>query len=147
MTDCLQPDEVQAIESYNQAINNEVNIISNNKIELYDSTIQETINDLEREKVLPLEEIRPIYEESVAKKMTSALGYIDFLLDRDKQAAIIEGVIAQREGNFVQGINKMFSNNRYYSDGYSYGNVWANRANTIAYYIFETMLPYSAIKI
>ena len=84
MTDCLQPDEVQAIESYNQAINNEVNIISNNKIELYDSTIQETINDLEREKVLPLEEIRPIYEESVAKKMTSALGYIDFLLDRDK---------------------------------------------------------------
>ena len=81
MTDCLQPDEVQAIESYNQAINNEVNIISNNKIELYDSTIQETINDLEREKVLPLEEIRPIYEEAVAKKMTSALGYIDFLLD------------------------------------------------------------------
>ena len=119
----------QAIEAYNKAIDNEVNISSNNKIELYDSTVQEAINDLEREKVLPLEEIRPIYEEAIAKKMISALGYIDFLLDWDKQAAIdyyvlyIEGVIAQGKGNFVQGINKMFSNNRYYSDGYSYGKV------------------------
>ena len=52
----------QAIEAYNKAIDNEVNISSNNKIELYDSTVQ----------------------EAIAKKMTSALGYIDFLLDRDK---------------------------------------------------------------
>ena len=76
--------------------------------------------------------------------MTSALGYIYYLLDRDKQAAIdyyipyIEGVIAQGKGNFVQGINKVFPKNGYYSDWYSYGNVWANQANTIAYYIFET---------
>ena len=134
----------QAIEAYNQAIDKDVNISSKKKIELYDSTMQEAINDLEKEKVLPLEEIRPIYEEAVAKKMTSALGYIYYLLDRDKQAAIdyyvpyIEGVIAQGKGNFVQGINKVFPKNGYYSDWYSYGNVWANQANTIAYYIFET---------
>ena len=134
----------QAIKAYNEAIDKDVNISSKKKIEPYDSTVQEAINDLEKEKVLPFEEIRPIYEEAVAKKMTSALGYIYYLLDRDKQAAIdyyipyIEGVIAQGKGNFVQGINKVFPKNGYYSDWYSYGNVWANQANTIAYYIFET---------
>ena len=134
----------QAIKAYNEAIDKDVNISSKKKIEPYDSTVQEAINDLEKEKVLPFEEIRPIYEEAVAKKMTSALGYIYYLLDRDKQAAIdyyipyIEGVIAQGKGNFVQGINKVFPKNGYYSDWYSYGNVWANQANSIAYYIFET---------
>ena len=59
----------QAIEAYNQAIDKDVNISSKKKIELYDSTVQEAINDLEI--VLPFEEIRPIYEEAVAKKMTS----------------------------------------------------------------------------
>ena len=120
---------------YNERL--EKGIIEVNYGELSNQLEHITFNDKKL-----FEPVKTVYKEGLKKKLFSADNYIDFLYDNNvDEAAVYFGEyyknLLQKDGNLIVALDKAFSEGDDENSWKYYKMRFANRANNIAWKVFE----------